>query len=182
MEPMPPAVEGPRLNHWTTREWKSHHPTPVTTAFKLYAFTASYSLRNLESALVQCNSVKGSWGPLTLKLGLCSCLMNVMWHQRAGKLQPQIMRSTSILNMQKYINKICCAEHWLLHLFPRSSHLSPCLRSPCLSHKYPNSLPFKEIDLQLLFSFHRLVALRINSLATNFGIQCLACRVFDKEN
>ena len=74
---MPPAVEGPRLNHWTTREWKSHHPTPVTTAFKLYAFTASYSLRNLESALVQCNSVRGSWGPLTLKLGLCSCLMNV---------------------------------------------------------------------------------------------------------
>ena len=75
---MPPAVEGPSLNHWTTREWKSHHPTPLATAFKLYAFTASYSLGNLESALVQCKSVKGGWGPLTLKLGLCSCLMNVI--------------------------------------------------------------------------------------------------------
>ena len=103
---------------------------------------------------------------------------------RGSKLHHQIMLSACIFKhpMKKRITQIWPHRTPFTLPFPISNHLPPCLRSPCLSHKYPNSLPFKEIDLQLLFSFHRLVALRINSLATNFGIQCLDCRVLDKEN
>ena len=118
--------------------------------------TLSCGMQNLSCSMqtLSCGMHVGSSSP-TRDQTRVPCIGST----ESNPLDHREVPSASIFEYEKHVTQIClCRTHYLA-FSPAPSHLSPRLRPPCLSLKYPIPLDFREVDMRLVLPSLYLAAL-----------------------